>query len=124
MAKLANYGDLPSGFARFFTLGEDKDRLELSVQGERSLKALTRFGGEAFDDTCLPIYRQLRQLFVREVLASHAAEKGQTAIGIGTFGTSGIEDQCSFAAFGTVDVALFLGKRILDESNSSVICVA
>ena len=93
MAKLANYGELLSGFVRFLTFGEDKDRLELSVQGERSLEALARFGGEAFDDTCLPVYRQLRQLFVREVLASHAAEKGQTAIGIGTFGTSGIEDQ-------------------------------
>ena len=68
MAKLANYGDLPSGFARFFTFGEDKDRLELSV------------------------YRQLRQLLVREALACHAAEKRQPAIGIRAFGTSGIED--------------------------------
>ena len=93
MAKLAIYGDLPSGFARFFTFGEDKDRLELSVQGERSLEALARFGGEALDDTCLPVHRQLRQLLVREVLACHAAEKRQTAIGLGTFGTSGIEDQ-------------------------------
>ena len=93
MAKLANYGDLPSGFARFFTLGEDEDRLELSVQGERSLEALARFGGEAFDDTCLPVHRQLHQLLVREALACHAAEKRQPAIGIGTFGTSRIEDQ-------------------------------
>ena len=93
MAKLANYGDLPSGFARFLMLGEDEDRLEISVQGERSLEALARFGGKALDDSCLSVYRQLRQLLVREALACHAAEKGQTAIGIGTFGTSGIEDQ-------------------------------
>ena len=93
MAKLAIYGDLPSGFARFLAFGKDKDRLELPVQGERSLKALTRFGGEALDDACLPVHRQLRQLLVREVLACHAAEKRQTAIGIRTFGTSGIEDQ-------------------------------
>ena len=93
MAKLANYGDLPSGFARFFTLGEDKDRLELSVQGERSLEALARFGGKALDDASLPVHCQLRQLLVREVFACHTAEKHQTAIGIGTFGTSGIEEQ-------------------------------
>ena len=93
MAKLANYGDLPSGFARFLAFEKDKDRLELPVQGERSLEALTRFGGEALDDTCLPVHRQLRQLLVREVFACHAAEKRQTAIGIGTFGTSRIEDQ-------------------------------
>ena len=93
MAKLAIYGDLPSGFARFLTFGEDKDRLELSVQGERSLEALARFGGKALDDACLSVYCQLRQLFVREALACHAAEKGQTAIGIRALGTSGIEDQ-------------------------------
>ena len=93
MAKLAIYGDLPSGFARFLAFGKDKDRLELPVQGERSLEALARFGGKALDDTCLPVHRQLRQLLVREVLACHAAEKRQTAIGIRTFGTSGIEDQ-------------------------------
>lgn len=93
MAKLANYGDLPSGFARFLTFGEDKDRLELSVQRERSLEALARFGGKALDDASLSVYRQLRQLFVREALACHAAEKRQPAIGIRAFGTSGIEDQ-------------------------------
>ena len=93
MAKLAIYGDLSSGFTRFLAFGKDKDRLELSVQGERSLKALARFGGKALDDACLPVYRQLRQLLVREALARHAAEKRQTAIGIGTFGTSRIEDQ-------------------------------
>ena len=93
MAKLANYGDLPSGFARFLAFGKDKDRLELPVQGERSLEALARFGGEALDDACLPVHRQLRQLLVREVLACHTAEKRQTAIGLGIFGTPGIEDQ-------------------------------
>lgn len=93
MAKLAIYGNLPSGFARFLAFGEDKERLELSVQGERSLEAFARFGGKALDDACLPVYRQLRQLLVREALARHAAEKRQPAIGIGTFGTSGIEDQ-------------------------------
>ena len=76
MAKLANYGDLPSGFARFFTLGEDEDRLELSVQGEKSLEALARFGGKTLDDASLSVHRQLRQLFVREALACHIAEKG------------------------------------------------
>ena len=93
MAKLANYGELPSGFAQFFTLGEDKDRLELPIQGEGSLEAFARFGGKALDDASLSVYRQLRQLLVREALACHAAEKHQSAIGIGTFGTSGIEDQ-------------------------------
>ena len=93
MAKLANYGDLPSGFARFFTLGEDEDRLELSVQGEKSLEALARFGGKALDDASLSVYRQLRQLFVCEALSCHIAEKRQPAIGIRTFGTSRIEDQ-------------------------------
>ena len=93
MAKLANYGDLPSGFARFFTLGEDEDRLELSVQRERSLEALARFGGKALDDASLSVYRQLRQLLVCEALACHAAEKRQPAIGIRALGTSGIEDQ-------------------------------
>lgn len=93
MAKLANYGDLPSGFARFLAFGKDKDRLELPIQGEGSLEALARFGGEALDDACLPVYRQLRQLLVREALACHATEKGQTAIGIRALGTSGIEDQ-------------------------------
>ena len=93
MAKLAIYGDLPSGFARFLTFGEDKDRLELSVQGERSLEALARFGGKALDDASLSVYRQLRQLLVREALACHAAEKRQPAIGIRAFGTSGIEEQ-------------------------------
>ena len=93
MAKLANYGELPSGFARFLAFREDEDRLELSVQRERSFEALTCFGGKALDDTCFPVYRQLRQLLVREVLACHATEKRQSAIGIGTFGTSGIEDQ-------------------------------
>ena len=93
MAKLANYGDLPSGFARFLTFGEDKDRLELSVQGERSLEALACFGGKTLDDARLPIYCQLCQLFVRQTLACHAAEKRQPAIGIRAFGTSGIEDQ-------------------------------
>ena len=93
MAKLAIYEDLPSGFARFLAFGKDKDRLELPVQGEGSLEALARFRGKALDDTCLPVHRQLRQLLVREVLACHAAEKRKTAIWIGTFGTSGIEDQ-------------------------------
>ena len=93
MAKLANYGELLSGFARFLTFGEDKDCLELSVQGERSLEALARFGGKALDDARLPIYRQLCQLFVRQALACHVAKKGQTAIGIRALGTSGIEDQ-------------------------------
>ena len=93
MAKLANYGELPSGFARFLAFGEDKDRLELPIQGEGSLKALARFGGKALDDACLSVYRQLRQLLVREALACHAAEKRQPAIGIRAFGTSGIEDQ-------------------------------
>ena len=80
------------GFTRFLAFGEDKDRLELSVQGERSLEALARFGGKAFDNARLSVYRQLRQLLVREVLACHAAEKRQPAIGIRAFGTSGIED--------------------------------
>ena len=93
MAKLANYGELPSGFARVLMLGEDEDRLELSVQRERSFEALTCFGGKALDDTCLPVHRQLRQLFVCEALACHIAEKRQPAIGIGAFGTSRIENQ-------------------------------
>lgn len=93
MAKLAIYGDLSSGFTRFLAFGEDKDRLELSVQGERSLEALARFGGKALDDSCLSVYRQLRQLLVRQALARHAAEKRQPAIGIRAFDTSGIEDQ-------------------------------
>ena len=93
MAKLAIYGDLPSGFARFLAFGKDKDRLELPVQGERSLEALARFGGKALDDASLSVYRQLRQLLVCEALACQAAEKCQTAIGIRAFGTSGIEDQ-------------------------------
>lgn len=76
MAKLANYGELPSGFARFLMLGEDEDCLELSVQRKRSLEALTCFGGKALNDTCLPVHRQLCQLFVCEALACHIAEKG------------------------------------------------
>ena len=93
MAKLAIYGNLPSGFARFLAFGEDKNRFEVPVQRKRSLEALASFGGKALDDAGLPVYRQLRQLLVREALARHAAEKRQPAIGIGTFGTSGIEDQ-------------------------------
>lgn len=93
MAKLANYGDLSSGFTQFLAFGEDKDRFEVPVQRKRSLEALARFGGKALDDASLPVHCQLRQLLVREVFACHTAEKHQTAIGIGTFGTSGIEEQ-------------------------------
>ena len=93
MAKLANYGDLPSGFTQFLAFGEDKDRFEVPVQRKRSLEALARFGGKALDDASLSVYRQLRQLLVREALACHAAEKRQPTIGIRAFGTSGIEDQ-------------------------------
>ena len=93
MAKLAIYGDLSSGFTRFLAFGEDKNRFEVPVQRKRSLEALARFGDKALDDASLPVYRQLRQLLVREALACHAAEKRQPAIGIRAFGTSGIEDQ-------------------------------
>ena len=93
MAKLAIYGDLSSGFTRFLAFGEDKNRFEVPVQRKRSLEALARFGGKALDDSCLSVYRQLRQLLVCEALACHAAEKRQPAIGIRTFGTSRIEDQ-------------------------------
>lgn len=68
MAKLANYGDLPSGFTQFLAFGEDKDRFEVPVQRKRSLEALARFGGKALDDASLPVHCQLRQLLVREVL--------------------------------------------------------
>ena len=71
MAKLANYGDLPSGFTRFLAFGEDKDRFEVPVQRKRSLEALARFGGKALDDASLPVHRQLRQLLVREVFAKY-----------------------------------------------------
>ena len=91
--KISKLRGFTFGICLVFTLGEDKDRLELSVQGERSLEALARFGGKALDDASLSVYRQLRQLLVCEALACHAAEKCQTAIGIRAFGTSGIEDQ-------------------------------
>ena len=93
MAKLAIYGDLPSGFARFLAFGKDKDRLELSVQGERSLEALARFGGKALDDVGFSVYSQSGQLLVCEAFARNGAEKRPSAISIRTLGTSGIEDQ-------------------------------
>ena len=67
--KISKLRGFTFGICRFFTLGEDEDRLERSIQGERSLEALARFGGKALDDASLSVYRQLRQLLVREALA-------------------------------------------------------
>ena len=93
MAKIGKSGLLSASFTRFLAFGEDKDRLELSVQGEKSLEALARFGGKALDDVGLSVYSQPGQLLVCEAFARNGAEKRPSAIGIRTLGTSGIEDQ-------------------------------